>query len=260
MRKMIPFGLLALSIHGHCQHLMEAPAFEVASITPCKPGTPEPMEEHMNTVQFLSPGGRFTARAMDVKFLIGWAFGILPAQISGGPSWIDSDRYDIAAKAETSATDDQMKQMTQTLLADRFHLKFHRETREAPVIVISLGHSAPKLYPPKEGETQSVRAEPRMGPDQKIVAFRVTATRFSLAQLNATFSRQLGRVILDRTGLQGDFDFSFELTPDEHVPNPMDPSILLTALREQLGLAVTSQKGPVEFLVIDGIEKVAAGN
>ncbi len=211
-------------------------------------------------VQFTSPGGRFNAKATTVKFLLEWAYGILPAQHSGGPSWMETDRYDIAAKAEGNATDSEMKRMTQTLLVERFKLKVHSETKEVPVLVISLGKAAPKLTAPKEGEQHTLKILHQMDADQKTVTYRVVATRFSLAQLNETFARQLGRVIVDETGLQGDFDFTLDLTPDESRPNPLDPSLLITAMREQLGFTVKSQKGPVDFLVIENVEKVAAGN
>jgi uncharacterized protein (TIGR03435 family) len=253
--------LLGVSLHhGHCQDLENAPAFEVASITPCKPGTPEPPGEHMGMVQFTYPGGRFTAKATTVKYLLEWAYGILPAQHSDGPSWIANDRYDIVAKAAGDATDAQMKRMTQTLLAERFKLKFHRENREVPVILVSLGKTPPKLFPPKEGETHSIHIEPQTGPDQKIVSFHVVATKFSFAQLNETFSRQLGRVIVNQTGMEGDYDFTLDMTPDENRPSPLDSSIVIAAMRDQLGLTLKSQKAPVEFLVIDSAEKVVAGN
>jgi len=262
MKRILTFAvILALSLHrGQSQDAANAPAFEVASITPCKPGTPEPPGEHMGMVQFTYPGGSFIAKATTLKYLLEWAYGILPAQHSDGPAWIANDRYDIIAKAEGNATDDQMKRMVQTLLGERFKLKVHRETRDVPVVVISLGKTAPKLFPPKEGETHSIHVAPQMGPDNKIVSFHVVATRFTLAQLNETFSRQLGRVIVDQTGLQGDFDFTLDMTPDEDRPNPLDPSIVLGAMRDQLGLTVKSQKSSVDFLVIDSAEKVLAGN
>jgi uncharacterized protein (TIGR03435 family) len=254
-------ALMALALHDcHCQDLAKAPAFEVASISPCKPGTPAPPGEHAGMVQFTYPGGRFTAEATTVKFLLEWAYGILPAQHSGGPSWMETDRYDIVAKAQGNATDREMKLMAQTLLAERFKLKFHRETTEMPVVVVSLGKTAPKLFPAKEGETHSIHVAPQEDSDPKINAFHVVATRFSIAQLNEVFARQLGRVIVDETGLTGDFDFTFDLTPDESRPNPLDPSLILSAMREQLGLTVKSQKAPVDLLVVDIVEKVAAGN
>src|ERR1700685_3548945 len=159
-RTFVAAAILALSVHhGRSQDLEHAPAFEVASIKPCKPGTPEPGEERMGLVQFTYPGGRFNAKATSLKFLLEWAYGILPSQHSGGPSWMEDDRYDIVAKAEGNATSAQMKLMTRTLLADRFKLKFHRETREVPVLILSLGKTAPKLFPPKEGEQYSIRME-----------------------------------------------------------------------------------------------------
>ncbi len=235
--------------------------FEVASITPCEPGTPPPPGERNGMVQFTFPGGRFTARATSVKFLIEWAYGILPSQHSDGPAWLDNARYDIVAKAANgNATDDQIKSMVQALLAERFHLKLHHETREAPVLVLSPGKSAPKLFPPKDDEKHSIRIIPQTGEDQKILSYHVVATRFSFAQLNLTFSRQLERVIVNQTGLEGDFDFTLDLTPDENRPNPLDPALIVAAMRDQLGLTVKAQKGPVDFLVIDSVEKVTTGN
>lgn len=254
-------ALVALSLdYGYCQHVAPAPAFEVASVTPCKPGTPEPPGEHAGMVQFTYPGGRFRASATTLKFLLEWAYDIQPAQHSGGPSWIETDRYDIVAKAEGNATDDQMKLMVQTLLADRFKLKFHHETKELSAYVISVGRTAPKLFPPKDEETHSLRVAPQMGQDQKIASFHVVATRFSLKQLADTFARQLGSVIVNKTGLDGDYDFTMDLTPDDSRPNPLDPSLLITAMREQLGLTLKSQKTPVDILVIVSAEKVAAEN
>jgi uncharacterized protein (TIGR03435 family) len=214
----------------------------------------------MGMVQFTYPGGRFRAQATTLKYLLEWSYGILPAQHSEGPSWMHDDRYDIVAKAEGSASDAEMKRMTRTLLAERFKLKFHIESREVPVLVLSLGKSAPKLFPPKEDEKYSIRIMPQNGPDQKVASWHVVATRFSFAQLNETFSRQLERVIVNRTGMEGDFDFTLDFTPDENRPNPLDPSIVIAAIRDQLGLVVKSQKAPVDFFVIDNAEKVEAGN
>ena len=211
-------------------------------------------------LRFTYPGGRFTANATTLAYLFEWAYGIQPFQHSGGPSWMAADRYDVMAKAEGNASDAQMKLMLQTLLADRFQLKFHRENKNLPVYVISLGATAPKLFPPKEEETHGIKITPQTSPDQKIVSYHVVATRFSLKQLTDTFARQLGRVIVNETGLDGDFDFTLDLTPDEARPNPLDPSLIITAMREQLGLTLTSQKAPVDFLVIDSAEKVTGGN
>ena len=211
-------------------------------------------------VQFTYPGGNFRASATTVKYLLEWAYGIQPSQHSGGPSWIDQDRYDIIAKAEGSASDDQMKLMAQRLLADRFQLKVHHESKDLSVLVVSVGKTAPKLFPPKEGETHSLRFAPQTGTDQKVVGYHLVATRYSLAQLNDAFARQLGRVIVNKTGLDGEYDFTMDITMDDGQSNPRDPSVLLNAMKDQLGLTVKSDKIPVDILVIDSAEKVAAGN
>jgi len=236
------------------------PSFEVASIVACKPGTPPPPGEHAGMVQFIFPGGRFQAHATTIKYLLEWAYGLQPSQHSSGPAWFEGDRFDIDAKAAASTSDLDMKYMAQSLLEERFHLKYRRESKEAPVLILSAGKTAPKLYPPKPDEQTSMKMEPLTGENQKIISYRIVATRFSFAQLNLTFARVLDRVIVNQTGLQGDFDFSFDLSPDTDRPNPMDPDLLIAALRDQLGLTVKSQKAPVDYLVIENIDRTAAGN
>ncbi len=215
--------------------------------------------EHAGLAQFTSPGGRFNANCTTLKFLLEWAYGIQPTQHSDGPGWIGTDRYAIVAKAEGNASDAQMKLMVRTLLAERFKMKLRHESREVTAYVLAVGKTAPHLVPTKEDETRVVRVDSKTGADQRAV-YRVILTRFSLAELCDTFGRQLGRVMVDRTGLKGDFDFALDLAPDESHVTPIDPSLLIGALREQVGLTVKSEKTPVDFLVIDGVEKVVAGN
>jgi len=260
-------ALLLLQLHHlHCEELPKTPAFEVASITPCPPGTPPAPLGHAWTAQFTSPGGRFRASATTVKVLLEWAYSIQPSEHSGGPSWIADDCYDVVAKAEANATaegkvtDDQMKLMLRTLLADRFKLLLHRQRKELSAYVISVGNTAPKLFPPKDDETSTVRFTAWAIPDQKTTAYRIIFTRYTLGQLCDLFARQMDSVVVNRTGLNGAYDFTLELTPDESQPNPADPALLITAMREQLGLTLKSQKTPVDIMVIDSAEKVAAGN
>ena len=262
MPRTLPIAALSLLSFtcAYSQDNPKAPAFEVASITPCKPGTPEPPGEHAGMVQFTFPGGRFQAKAVTLKFLLEWAYDIQPSQHSDGPAWLATDRYDIVAKANGNATDEQMKRMARALITERFQLKSHREEKTQLVYVITTGKTAPKLFPPKDGEIHSLRVAPQMGTDQKINSYRVTATRFSLTQLTDTFARQLGRVIVNKTGLDGDFDFVLDLAPDEERPNPLDPALIMNAMRNQLGFTLASEKAPVDFMVIDSAEKVAAGN
>ncbi len=251
-------ALLALLALAFSSAYAQAPAFEVASITPCKPGTPEPPGEHMGLVQFTSPGGHFTARATSVKFLIEWAYGLQPAQLSGGPSWLAADRYDIVASAEGNPADEQMKQMARTLLAERFHLQFHREQKPLPVYVISLGKNPPKLSPAKDSEPPSLRIAPQPGADQRTI--HIVATRYSLSRLADAFARQMEVVVLNQTGLDGDYDFGFDLALDQNRPSVLDTALLVGALREQLGFALKYEKVPVDVMVVDHADPVAAGN
>jgi uncharacterized protein (TIGR03435 family) len=97
---------------------------------------------------------------------------------------------------------------------------------------------------------------PSQDPNQKVASFHVVATGFSLSQLTGTFARHLGRAFVNETGLDSDFDFTLDLTPDEHQPNPLDSSLLINAMREQLGLSLKSQDALVDFLVIDRLGKL----
>jgi uncharacterized protein (TIGR03435 family) len=260
MKLAIPAVLAVLVSAGHGQEMAPAPAFEVASVTPCAPGTPGPSGEHSGMVQLTFPGGKFMARALTATFLLEWAYGIQPSQHSSGPPWMTVERYDIIAKASGNAGDAEMKLMLRTLLAERFHLQIHHETKVAAALVLTLGKTAPKLYPPKPEEVHSIRILPKTGDGEKVVSYHVVATRFSIGQLMDTFARQMGSVIVNRTGLEGDYDFTLDMTPDENQPNPLDPGHILNALREQLGLVVKTEKVPVDYLVIDGAERVAREN
>src|SRR5215471_5391632 len=152
--------------HCHSEDLSTARSFEVASITPCKPGTPANPGEHANMVQFTAPGGRFRASANSVRYLIEWAYDIQSSQLIGGPDWLSSDRYDIEAKAEGNPTEAEIKQMTQALLEERFKLKLHHESKTMTAFIVTAGTSGAKLTAPKPGETHMLQVAPKMGPGQ----------------------------------------------------------------------------------------------
>jgi uncharacterized protein (TIGR03435 family) len=253
---------MATSVDARPQKQTQAagPHFEVASITPCKPGTPENPMLHMDMVQFVYPGGRFATTATSLKYLLEWAYDIQPSQHMGGPAWIDSDVYDIEAKAEGNPSKAEIKKMLQRLLAERFRLKLHQEEKNLSVYVLSVGKTPAKLTPVKDGEAHGMRFAPINGADQKNGGYHVIGTRYSVADLGTLFARQLGHVVVDKTGIEGEFDFTVDLVPDDNRPSPVDQTVLLTALREQLGLTVKAQTLPVNIFVIDSAEKVLAGN
>lgn len=247
------------------------PEFEVASIKPAAPGAPGfPLR-----ITF-GPGGTFTASNFSLKDLIANAWDVQPYQISGGPAWLDSARFNITAKAESNPKGDEARLMEQSLLADRFQLVIHPETRQLPVYALVLakkdGTLGPRLTLSKEGSCKPRDPSapmPRLALPCGMVAGNprsVRAAAVPLAELAKRLSGVLGHTVIDQTGLAGDFDFSLEWTPDEYqflqlppgAPKPSpdaDPVSIFTAIQEQLGLKLESRKGPVEIFVIDRAEK-----
>jgi uncharacterized protein (TIGR03435 family) len=213
------------------------PEFEVASIHRSDP-------DHVGFQAYFLPGGKFTAMTAPLKNLVGFAYQLREHQVTGGPGWIDTEPFDISAKADAPANDDQLHQMVQALLADRFQLKFHRETKEQPVYTLVLAKSGPKLK-----EVKTVGRGVGIG-----MRGRLNGNGADMETLASVLSTRLGRSVVDRTGLKGFYDFVVTWTPDEVQPDTPGPS-LFTALQEQLGLKLESSKGPVEILVIDHVEK-----
>ena len=259
-----------------------SPSFEVASIKPNRSA------DLGRRIMFLP--GRLNATGITVKFLISMAYGVKEFQVSGGPGWIDSQRYDIDAKQEDSQTEeenklppDQMREhnqlMIQALLADRFKLQVSHTTKELPVYALVVAKNGPKLPQAKPGDTYPNGIK---GPDGVAHAGmfmmrrgggELTGQGVPLANLVMMLSQQLGRTVLDQTGLKGNYDIHLKWTPDESQaamfsgpagpkppadtpapPETSGPSIF-TALQEQLGLKLDSTKGPVEIIVIDHVEQ-----
>ncbi len=201
-------------------------------------------------------------------------------QVLGGPGWIDSDRYDIVAKAERNPPPSQLYgPMLRALLEGRFKLKVHSETKEAPVYFLTVAKGGLKLQPAKEGSCNSTdinRPQPAPGqPRPRVCGSQMTSPDGTFDMYSATMeslSVQLGirldRDVIDKTGIAGKFDIHLEASRADLVPRALaggevrqgvatdatGPSIF-TALQQQLGLKLESAKGPVEVLVIDQIEK-----
>ncbi len=255
------------------------PQFEVASI---KPSAPDAFGRWVHRI-----AGGITITNMTLKDAIVIAYGIQPFQVSGGPAWFDSARYDISAKSENPRKPGEISLMLQALLADRFQLTMHHETKELPIYALVMARKDRKLgsrlTQPKEGgcteddPTKPPRSfehgKPRtLGCGSLMTGPRqLTAASVPLSQLVSVLEQRVGRTIVDKTALAGNFDIVLEWTPDESQlavlalllppdapkPSPSDgagPSIF-TALQEQLGLKLESQKGPVEIFVIDRAEK-----
>jgi bla regulator protein BlaR1 len=249
----------------------QLPVFEVASIKPNKSGEP-------NVSLMFTPNG-FHATNAPLREVIQLAYQVQEFQLSGGPPWINSERYDIVAKVDSSATEkvnqldmDQHRAMLRPLLEDRFQLKVHQETKELPVYALVVGKNGPKLHEAKPNDTylDGIKdpdgvARPglmRMGPGG------LTAQGLPMATIVRLLSQQFGRTVVDKTGLTGNYDIKLQWTPDsgpasmmgpdsKPTPDTAGPSIF-TAIQEQLGLKLESQKGPVEVLVIDSAERPSA--
>jgi uncharacterized protein (TIGR03435 family) len=197
----------------------------------------------------LFEGGRLRIDNEPVKLLIRQAFQVQDARIAGTPAWVDTDRYDIEAKTGSpeKISREQMGPLMQNLLAERFHLKFHRETRELTVGALVVAKGGPKLKVKADGDSNSMNTSGG-GKRSKLMG-----TAVSMEGLASYVGNRLGRIVVDGTGLSESYGFTLEWAPDETVDSAV-PS-LITALSEQLGLRVETRKSPVEVLVIDSIAR-----
>src|SRR5688572_23886433 len=243
-------------------------AFEVASVKPNKSGSG-------SSSSGTRPGGAFVATNITPKLLILSAYRLRPFQVTGGPGWIDSDRFDLVARPPENAPANQAMPMLRTLLADRFKLITHTETKEQPIYALVPARADGRLGAQLKRSTLDCTAlrTPAAGTAGGAAAPRNPCgintsvndrlgTMVGGGRLMAELATALGsfaanQMVLDRTGLTGTFDFELRWTPDAtraNAPESDAPSIF-TAIQEQLGLKLESQRGPVEFLVIDRIEQ-----
>ena len=302
-------AIVAATAVAAAQTPSPAPAFEVASIKPNKSG------DGRIAIAF-QPGGRFTATGVTLRMLIANAYGTgqpLPtSRIIGGPGWINSDRFDIVAKAEGDVPpgpNSPIPLMIRAMLADRFKLVVHNESRELPIYELVKARGDGKLGPqlrPAAVDCAALAAArgrggapppdpagpgrapdgrggpggpgpggPGFGPGGRPVCgmmlgpANIAGGGTSIEQFATLLSGRVGRVVVDRTGVTGNFDLDLTWTPDQ-IPQgppgppppgapplpPIDPNgpSIFTALQEQLGLKLESTKGPVDVVVIDSVE------
>jgi uncharacterized protein (TIGR03435 family) len=255
--------------------LATAPQFEVASVKACKDdgrsGSPAP-----------SPG-RLDTSCMTVMGLIqiayerfaGGRFHPLDFRdfppIEGGPKWVDSDRFEISAKADGRFSQAMLNgPMLQALLEDRFKLKLHRESRVVPVYDLTIAKGGPKLQPLKEGSCTILDLEhpappPPPGEKPAVACGTISGRRKGPQQMMDVHGMSLdefskfgmglfGRPVINRTGIAGKFDWHLEFAPSNAGDDLAGPSIF-TAIQEQLGLKLVPAKGPTDFLVIDQLQR-----
>ena len=198
-------------------------------------------------------GPRVTFSTMGVTGLIEYAYDLKPYEISGGPAWIASERYDIAAKVEGEGTPskDRVRRMLQTLLTDRFQLKYHRDSREMSVYELVVGKNGPKL---KESAPDAENSFSMTGKNRLI---QITVTKGTMEQLALQLSSSVEHPVLDKTGLTGQYDYKLvDWAPENGVPLPDSNAVsIFTAIQEQLGLKLEPQKAPIIAIIIDHVER-----
>jgi len=263
-----------------------APAFEVAAIKPDKDAS------GMFKFGWFSPG-TFQASGATVQFLIQEAYQVEDTRVFGAPKWLKSERYEIRAKAPSDVAEqlrklDNVQQydqriavessLLQTLLRDRFKLAFHRETKEFPMFALVIAKNGLKLHESRPDDTYPDGIKDLDGRGHGHV---MRMTRGELIGQGIPISDliemlgglRLGLIVVDKTGLRGNYDFTLRWTPDESAPSkriggaapvpdnaPAPDSSrpsLFTAVQEQLGLKLEKQRGPVGVLVIDHVEKAS---
>jgi uncharacterized protein (TIGR03435 family) len=218
------------------------PEFEVASIKPSH------STSNNGGVRF-NPGG-LTADA-PLRFLIVFAYHIKDFQLTGGPAWVESERYEIDAKAPGTAMPDQLRLMTQSLLEDRFHLKLRRRTEQRPAYILSPAKGGVKMR--ESGADCAALANEDSSRGRTCGAWFATddefnGTKISMAQFVEWLAESAEQPVVDKTGFTGSFDVHLKWGGDAGTS-------IFTAVGEQMGLKVLSGKGPVEFLTIDHVEK-----
>jgi uncharacterized protein (TIGR03435 family) len=243
---------------------IQPPSFDVISVKPNKTS----IGSHgLIITEFTADGFRGTN--VPVHTLLLQAYGLHEGESFGEPAWANSEVFDIEAKvagpdvaAFSKLDSDQLQAMLRQILAERFGLVAHRETRELPVYALSVAKGGPKL---KESVIDpSVSANARRGGGVRMSMGMIAAHECTIPYFLSMLSRQLGRSIIDRTGLAGNYDFTLRWSPDNGATTSSNDSAgtqadalpsIFSAVQEQLGLKLESTKAPASVLVIDHLER-----
>lgn len=245
-------GWLAFAvILAQAQH--STPAFDVSSIHPHAPD---------DTRFRVKPpsNGQFTAVGAVAKLIVMLAYDVQESQVADGPDWFDKEKWDIEARSagHTTSTSAETRAMLQNLLAERFAMKVHRETRQLPAYALTIAKGGPKFKPAAPGTSANIQ----------ITGNSIRLDSGDMSRLSQLLATSVGRPVIDRTGLNQTYDLS--LTWDDAPINeggvPVldapaatgDNGSIFTAIRNQLGLRLESRRAPVGVIVIDRIERPSA--
>jgi len=290
--KLLPLILLGVSFGGECgaaqapavASVTPAPAFDVASV---KPSSADARGQSL-----LMSQGRFTTENEPLKGLIQFAYNLKSDdELIGAPGWVDSKRFDIEAKEDAAFVEEaknlsseqrvsRIRLMVQALLLDRFHLQVSHQTRELPVYALVIARGGPKMTPtpvqdlppsrttpPAPGDTPPRRRGSGVRMNGRGDLMGMAATMDVLTTVLSHQPETGGRLVVNKTALTGAYDWTLKWTPDPGTsmagpgdappPESTGPSFF-TAIQEQLGLKLESQKAPVAVVVIDHIELPSA--
>jgi uncharacterized protein (TIGR03435 family) len=245
-------ALLAVACSVAC-----AQSFEVASIHASEPG--------LRTGSVHTDPGVFSVHNMTLHFCIEWAYGVSPLQVSG-PAWLNEVRFDINAKAaDHNADDDHLRLMVRAMLADRFGLKVHHEQKEQQVFALTVAKNGPKFHSQGTKDasrfTESARDGATGFSEDKTGAM---ADHVTMGDVANKVSELVNRIVIDKTGLSGRYDFRLDLTPymtpDTDGAKADIMSILFAGFNDQLGLKLEAGKESVDLLVVDAVSKTPTEN
>jgi uncharacterized protein (TIGR03435 family) len=261
---LITMATLSCSLAASARTQAPAPssvAFEVASVKANTSGS--------QSISLGATPGGYTAINVPLRLLVQSAYGLRQAQVTGGPDWINVNRFDVAARAREGTPRNAIMTMLQTLLEERFKLVARIETREQPIYALVLSRSDGRLGPQLKASAiacaPGISSNPcRLSGTIGTIAGSVQASGQTMTELATYLGQNADRLVVDRTGLNGRFDFDLAWTAETlsagspraaNNPSPQNErAALFTALQEQLGLRLESTRGPVQVLVIDHAE------
>jgi uncharacterized protein (TIGR03435 family) len=248
---------VALAAFVACVALCQtsAPSFEVASVKPSDGHFGIDMKTYPNRL----------SSTCNAHELIVAAYSMERWQVIGGPAWLSTDLFEVDAKTSEDLSRDtdrvlalgrpaprRMMLMLQTLLAERFNLKVHRETREDNVFTLVVAKGGPKLQAPKDTSRSYIGYGRTGTPQAMAITYTMQGVNAPMAQLAHSLEGNMHRPVSDQTGLQGNYDFRLEYGDDSTTG---DAPALSTALEDTAGLKLNTGKGPVEYLVVDHVDK-----
>jgi uncharacterized protein (TIGR03435 family) len=236
------FAVICLNgAHGQSAPSLR-PEFEVASVKPHSSSEGSPH------VSIARDPGRLTYTNITVRVLIREAYGLKVYPLSRGPDALSTGRYDVIAKVSPDASKEQRMLMLRALLAERFKLVVHRETKELPIYTLVAGKDGPKVR-----AVANDGSAPETG---SAGGHQIKAHHISMKLLAATLQAWIGDTVVDATGLTGLYDLNLDFNVDESTSS--EGPTVFEAVQRQLGLKLESGKGPVEVVAIDHVEKPSA--